>query len=308
MCAAISVHTWRGANELQGIVLEASPLPILPLQSLATVDTTRNTFVSVRLDGAHTPCRFHNCQPVILLIDDVLDGGNLGAILRSAYFLGIDAVILTSHCAPLNAVALKAGAGAAEALSIFKAQHPAAFLENSRAAGWHVICATTPRQNGRQSMNKSLIVPSSNIRYHMSSLKDVRSINAKFSSSPQIIVVGGEGRGLRKFLTANTDSFLEILAPRDTSSVGLDSLNVSVAAAMVCNEVLTRMRVGENEERYFKHLEENEKSNLHCERPKQTQNEILEREAEDGNGDEFPALESDMGRAEKQAKDAERNS
>jgi tRNA G18 (ribose-2'-O)-methylase SpoU len=235
------------SNVHQGIVLEASPLPISPLHSLAIPNPdARTTFHAVN-GTQRKPCKAINHHPVTLLIDDVLDGGNLGAVLRSAYFLGVDAVILSNHIAPLNAVALKASAGAAEALTLFKTANPSAFLEQSKQAGWHIICATTPRPG---HSGTSLSVPTRNVRYHSSSIRTVKEIDSLLASSPQLIVVGGEGRGLRKFLSDKSDSFLEILAPRDTSVVGLDSLNVSVAAAMACHEVLTRMRVGAAEGRH----------------------------------------------------------
>jgi hypothetical protein len=76
-------------------------------------------------------------------------------------------------------------------------------------------------------------------------MTNVKSIDRKLSSSPQLIIVGGEGRGLRSFLMNNAHSFLELLPAHDPAALGVDSLNVSVAAAMLCNEVLVRMRVGD---------------------------------------------------------------
>lgn len=35
--------------------------------------------------------------PFVLMLDEILDPGNLGAILRSAYYLGVDAVTLSSR-------------------------------------------------------------------------------------------------------------------------------------------------------------------------------------------------------------------
>jgi len=61
-------------------------------------------------------------QPFILLLDSVQDVRNLGGILRSAYCTNVDGVVLCQReAAPLNAAALKASAGLAEHLEVYRA-------------------------------------------------------------------------------------------------------------------------------------------------------------------------------------------
>jgi 21S rRNA (GM2251-2'-O)-methyltransferase len=248
------------ANTCQGIVLEASPLPISNLLSLTNPvtdsETGRTSFAVLQAGSRSTTLTPLQKQPLLLLVDDVLDGGNLGAVLRSAYFLGVDAVLLTAHVAPLNAVALKASAGAAEALPIFRVDDPGSVLRKSKANGWHVLAATTPGQQdgfgtkGRKGLSPDaapVTIPERNIRYHMPPARSEADITTRLGSTPQVLVIGGEGRGLRSFITKEADAFLEVLSPRQKSiaEVGLDSLNVSVAAAVALQEVLGRMRAGE---------------------------------------------------------------
>ena len=182
------------------------------------------------------------------MIDDVLDPGNLGAILRTAYFLGVSAVLLTGHVAPLNAVALKSSSGAAEALHMFKLDDPSAVLKRTKENGWNVICATTPTERSGKTRGqlRQFTDQSSSVRYLGHDARISEHVATILDSKPQILVIGGEGRGLRSFLTKEADMYMEVVSPRADviGDVGLDSLNVSVAAGVVIGEVMRRMRIG----------------------------------------------------------------
>ncbi len=59
-------------------------------------------------------------NPLILILDNIIDPRNLGACIRSAAVIGVDAVIINKHqCAPINAVAHKVSVGGAEVIDIF---------------------------------------------------------------------------------------------------------------------------------------------------------------------------------------------
>ncbi|KIW01019.1 uncharacterized protein PV09_07536 [Verruconis gallopava] len=233
-----------------GVILEASPLPIFPLTSLMPQDfntPSLSTFGIQTKTGKIQRFRHSNPQPTVLFIDSVLDAGNLGAILRTSYFLGMDAVILTPHCAPLNAVALKASAGAAEALNLFRSENPAGLLEDSAKSGWRSVCASTPGDSKSRNV-MTFEMSERGVRYSFveQALRAGEGVDEFLARGPVIIIAGGEGRGLRKFITEKASGFVEILPqdPAAIETVGLDSLNVSVAVAMVSQEVMTRMRVG----------------------------------------------------------------
>lgn len=250
-----------------GIVLEAAPLPIPPITNLkfGNEDTSAiSSHTQLRVthsngeDQVYTvyeQAPFTNLQyipPVVLLIDDVLDPGNLGGILRSAYFLGVSAVLLTGHVAPLNAVTLKASAGAAEALHLFRLDNPSDMLRRAAKGGVGILCATTPTERPgkakRQETTQLHEVKDDvdGVRYlsHDQSIED--GIGTFLDAKPQILIIGGEGRGLRPFITKEADTFIEVASPRqkEAGDVGLDSLNVSVAAGIVVQEVMTKMRTG----------------------------------------------------------------
>jgi len=59
-------------------------------------------------------------DPLILILDNIIDPRNLGACIRSAAVIGVDAMIINKHqCAPINAVAHKVSVGGAEVIKIF---------------------------------------------------------------------------------------------------------------------------------------------------------------------------------------------
>ena len=59
-------------------------------------------------------------NPLILILDNIIDPRNLGACIRSAAVIGVDALIINKHhCAPINAIAHKVSVGGAEVIKIF---------------------------------------------------------------------------------------------------------------------------------------------------------------------------------------------
>ena len=59
-------------------------------------------------------------NPLILILDNIIDPRNLGACIRSAAVIGVDALIVNKHhCAPINSVAHKVSVGGAEVIKIF---------------------------------------------------------------------------------------------------------------------------------------------------------------------------------------------
>ena len=146
------------ARPHNGVVLETSRLPAPPLLSLAKPNTAtsiipltldRQSAEDIAVNGApvalHTPKSTWR-HPLVLLLDGILDPGNIGTILRTAHFYGVDAVaVATNTCAPLTSAALaKASSGACEALPIFALPKPSDFVYQSARAGWKVYAAVAP--------------------------------------------------------------------------------------------------------------------------------------------------------------------
>ncbi|KAK0638736.1 hypothetical protein B0T16DRAFT_421706 [Cercophora newfieldiana] len=232
-----------GGRPHNNYILEASPLPQLPVISLGplsdssttsgfsisrahqsaeeTALTGSSTFIPTPANDTH--------KPLIILLHGVLDPGNVGAILRSASFLGATAIATTKRgSAPLTPIALKAAAGASESLTLLTIDSVERFLEESRDNGWTVYAAVPPPANGKHP------------RPHM----DMREIEEAdpLREKPCVLVLGSEGEGLGKQILRRTDCDVNI--PNVLGTEIVDSLNVSVAAGLLCNAFL-RGKIGE---------------------------------------------------------------
>lgn len=228
-----------------GFVLEASPLPQLPIKALGRLEeTTTRLGFHVELDfqmkeeeainGTDTFVRRANDvmpKPFVLLLNEILDPGNLGGILRTASYLGIDAVgITTRGSSTLTPVVLKSAAGAVEEISLFTVDDPLTFMEESSKAGWKTFAAVAPP-------DRKLV------RKHGDKFISTDAIEAKspLNEHPCILVLGNEGHGLSKPLKMAADH--ELSVPRFVQGSCVDSLNVSVAAGLLCHSFVKEVEV-----------------------------------------------------------------
>lgn len=147
----------------------------------------------------------------LLVLDQVQDPRNLGACLRSADAAGVDAVVIPKdRSAKLTPTAIKTAAGAAETVRLARVGNLASTLHWLKSAGVWIVGADadTPR-----------------------------SVFDAQLDAPMALVVGGEGRGLRRLTREVCD---EIVSIPMRGTVG--SLNVSVAAAVLLFELERQIR------------------------------------------------------------------
>ena len=143
---------------------------------------------------------------LFLLLDGVTDPGNLGACLRSAASLGVDAVIAPKNAsAPVNADAIKRSSGGAEQVPYIQVVNLARCMEQLKSAGVWVVGTA---------------------------LDAVQPISDIDLNDHIAIVMGSEGKGIRP----NTRKHCDFLAriPMVNESLGF---NVSVATGICLYEV-----------------------------------------------------------------------
>ncbi|KNG85092.1 RNA methyltransferase, TrmH family [Aspergillus nomiae NRRL 13137] len=228
-----------------GCVLEASPLPRLPVRGLKSVPSVKEEDFGVELgaqsreealvNSTNDKLKIHHWDhrtryPVVLLLDGIVDPGNLGAIIRSAYYLGVDAIIFAGrNSAPLSPVTIKASAGAAENMSLLEVSNEVDFIQRSKANGWKFYAADAPGPASKYVDNTSIVEGKGTTE------------GGHFSTqSPCVIMMGSEGSGLSRHIKSHADSIVSIPGARLTTPLGVesdpsrvDSLNVSVAAALL---------------------------------------------------------------------------
>lgn len=182
-----------GQKSHQGVVLSTTAKSI-PLQTLDQL--------LLRPQG----------KKLFLLLDGVTDPGNLGACLRSAATLGVDAVIAPKNAsAPLNADAIKRSSGAAGHVPYFQVVNLARCMEQLKAAGVWIVGTVLEAEQ---------------------SISDI-DLNEHIA-----IVMGSEGKGLREKTIRHCDFLARI--PMVYDQLGF---NVSVATGICLYEV-QRQRLG----------------------------------------------------------------
>jgi len=145
---------------------------------------------------------------VVLVLDEVTDPRNVGALLRSAEASGAGAVVIARDRAPqLSPALVKAAAGAVEWLPMVRIVNVARTLETLQDAGYWTIGLA-----GEADV----------------SLYDPGAI----PGLPAALVVGSEGGGMRPLVRRGCHRLVSIPMLGRTSS-----LNVSVAAAVALFEV-----------------------------------------------------------------------
>jgi 23S rRNA (guanosine2251-2'-O)-methyltransferase len=146
-------------------------------------------------------------HPFLLAVDGITDPHNLGALLRTALCAGVDGVLLPRRqsCGPTPTVS-KVSAGALEHTEMVPVTNLVRILDQLKAKGFWIA---------------GLDRTGSQILY----TTDFRV--------PLVLVVGGEGKGIRPLVRTHCDYLVTIpqLGP-------LNSLNASVAGALAMYEVL----------------------------------------------------------------------
>ena len=150
----------------------------------------------------------HLSAPALLIfLDQVQDPHNLGAIIRSAHALGAQGVVVPARSAAgLSPAALKAAAGAAQHLPVCRVDNLQKSLQKVAACGLFIAGLDA---QGMQPLT-----------------------TADFTQ-PCALVIGSEGKGLRRMVQKRCDALLHI--PMQREAIG--SLNASVAAGIALYEV-----------------------------------------------------------------------
>ncbi|CAO3658956.1 unnamed protein product [Umbelopsis vinacea] len=195
----------------QGIVLQAAPLSTTELQSLPE-DYDKKKKVA----------------PLWIALDEIQDPQNLGSILRTAYFFGVDGIVIcTKNSAPLSNIVSRVSAGALECMDIHSTRQLTKFLQSSKQNGWSIIGAAGQDAQSGYGQDK-----------YLSLTTMLKSENAIDFQKPRVLVLGNEGVGLRRNVQACCDHFLGIDRLQQDNRIGsVDSLNVGVATGILISHL-----------------------------------------------------------------------
>jgi len=183
------------------------PVDIVPAPELDRLTGTHDhQGVAVLVDGyPYAGARELVAADLLVVLDEVSDPRNLGAVARSALASGADGLVLPRRrAAGVTPAAVKASAGATEHLRIAHVSNVAAYLKELQRGGFWVYGAAGDAARSYVDLDYAGKVA---------------------------LVLGSEGRGLRP-LVARTCDVLASIPMRGP----VESLNVSVAAALLLFE------------------------------------------------------------------------
>jgi tRNA G18 (ribose-2'-O)-methylase SpoU len=148
----------------------------------------------------------------VVVLEDLVDHANVGAIFRCAAALGVDAVVLSPRCAdPLYRRSVKVSMGAVFAIPYARMTDWFDGLAGLRSAGFRVL-ALTPDETATPV-----------------------SAALKHAGDQVALVFGTEGDGLSARWLREADEAVRIPMNRAARAAGVDSLNVVAAAAIACH-------------------------------------------------------------------------
>jgi len=153
----------------------------------------------------------------IVVLEDLVDHANVGAIFRCAAALGVDAVVLSPRCAdPLYRRSVKVSMGAVFAIPYARMAGWFDGLAELKSAGFRVL-ALTP-DDGAIPIGTAL---------------NGAALGGK--DDRVALAFGTEGDGLSARWLHEADAAVRIPMNRAARAAGVDSLNVVAAAAIACH-------------------------------------------------------------------------
>ncbi|MCX7550722.1 23S rRNA (guanosine(2251)-2'-O)-methyltransferase RlmB [Xanthomarina sp. F2636L] len=208
-------------NELETLIrkenINSSYVPVEKLNRL----TNKNHQGAV---AQISPIAFHDIEdlvmnviesgktPLFILLDQISDVRNFGAIIRTAECTGVDGIIIQKKGgAPVNGDTIKTSAGAVFKVPISKVDHIKDAMFYLQASGIKVIAATEKTEN------------------------TIYDISFK---EPCAIIMGSEGRGINPSVLKLVDDKAKLPLLGE-----IESLNVSVACGVFLYEVVRQRRL-----------------------------------------------------------------
>lgn len=171
----------------QGVVLEVKPFEYSDLTSIINISKKKE-------------------HPLVLILDEIEDPHNFGAIIRSADAFGVDGIVIKKqNQVPVTMTVSKVSTGAIEFVRIAQVANLSVAIEKLKENGYWIYSADGSGNDDYQ-----------NIKY----------------DGPVALVVGSEGRGISRLVLKNSDFIIKI-----PMSGHVNSLNVSVATGILLSRI-----------------------------------------------------------------------
>ncbi|MGI1691970.1 23S rRNA (guanosine(2251)-2'-O)-methyltransferase RlmB [Thermoanaerobacter uzonensis] len=150
-------------------------------------------------------------KPFLLILDEITDPHNLGAIIRSAEAFGVHGIIIPKRRAVgVNATVVKTSAGAVEYMRIAKVSNINNTIRDLKERGVWIVGTDVNAEKSFEELNYDF---------------------------PVAFVIGNEGKGVSKLVLQNCDFIVKI-----PMKGKINSLNASVAASILIYQVLLKRK------------------------------------------------------------------
>ena len=177
----------NGANH-QGVIAQVAAIQYSTVEEILEIAASKNE------------------PPFIILLDELEDPHNFGAILRTADAVGVHGVIIPKRrSVSLNSTVAKTSAGAMEYVKVAQVTNVAQTLKNLREENLKIVGGDMTGENLFSSVDLTGGI---------------------------VLVIGNEGKGIRRLTRENCDVLIKI-----PMRGKINSLNASVAGAVLMYEV-----------------------------------------------------------------------
>ncbi|HDR05274.1 MAG TPA: 23S rRNA (guanosine(2251)-2'-O)-methyltransferase RlmB [Candidatus Marinimicrobia bacterium] len=206
-----SIHRDAKIDEILQICQKKRiPYNFVPREKLHSIS---NTDSHQGIIGYRSPYPYHELEPfleslsaikypILLILDEIQDPHNFGAIIRTAVAANVQGVIISKHrCVPVTPTVVKTSAGLIQNMPVVRVTNIIQTIQTIKKRGYWVYGTSL---NTKTDWNSG--------RYDI----------------PLALIMGSEGKGLSKGVEKHCDELVKIPMPGPA-----ESLNVSISTALM---------------------------------------------------------------------------
>jgi predicted rRNA methylase len=205
---------------------------------------------------------------LLVLLDQIVDPQNFGSVIRSAFFLGSDALLMNkNNKPPISSTVCKVSSGASECIDLFAVKNLRKFLGEAIGKGWTVVTTSIEKEhdvqlrlnnekqeesNDNESTNQEGEGKESQPEKIVAKNVSLVELNLPTNSNV-ILVLGSEANGITSDLNgvSNYNVYIPPLLNKELTGKHpfniIDSLNVGVSAGIIINHIKTQLKFPQTE-------------------------------------------------------------
>ncbi len=236
-----------------GLILKSESRDYINLKSF---DNFKNNFIK-KLKGNF-----------IVILDQIVDPQNFGSIIRSAFFIGVDFLMVNKiRKIPISAGVAKVSTGASECMELFSVRNINNFITDANKNNWIIINTSLNIENNNKNLGEEYLLNEINLDLNTEKEKEINNKTNNKNKNKNItleelklnneenviLILGSEGFGVSKDIVENYVNFNLYIPPKlDKEKINkhpydiIDSLNVGVTAGIIIDEIVFQLNHKKN--------------------------------------------------------------